>query len=55
MRVTPACSAAATIARPSSTEKHIGFSTNTCRPACAAAIAIGAWLPEVSTMTASSG
>ena len=37
------------------TEKHIGFSTSTCRPASAAATAIGAWLPEVSTSTASSG
>jgi hypothetical protein len=52
---TPARSAAATIARPSAAEKHIGFSTNTCRPASAAASAIGAWLPEVSTSTASSG
>jgi len=53
--VTPACPAAATIARPSATEKHIGFSTNTCNPARAAASAAGAWLPEVSTRTASSG
>ena len=53
--MTPACSAAATISRPSATEKHIGFSVNTCSPARAAATAIGAWLPEVSTRTASSG
>ena len=55
MSVTPACRAASTIACPSGTEKHIGFSTSTCIPACAAATAIGAWLPEVSTSTASSG
>ena len=52
MSFTPARSAAAIMARPSSAEKHIGFSTKTCRPARAAASAIGAWLPEVSTMTA---
>jgi hypothetical protein len=55
MSVTPARSAASRMAWPSATEKHIGFSTSTCRPACAAATAIGAWLPEVSTSTASSG
>ena len=55
MSTTPARAAAATISRPSVTEKHIGFSTRTCRPASAAAIAIGAWLPEVATSTASIG
>jgi len=43
------------MARSSAAEKHIGFSVNTCRPARAAASAIGVWLPEVSTSTASSG
>ena len=55
MSFTPARSAAAIMARPSAAEKHIGFSTKTWSPARAAASAIGAWLPEVSTMTASSG
>ena len=35
MSVTPAWRAALTIACPSGTEKHIGFSTRTCIPACA--------------------
>ena len=43
------------MALPSATEKHIGFSTMTWMPAFAAAIAIGAWLPEVRTNTASRG
>ncbi len=33
----------------------MGFSTKTWRPARAASIAMGAWLPEVSTRTASTG
>jgi hypothetical protein len=55
MSVTPALRAASIIARPSATEKHIGFSTSICLPAAAAAMAIGAWLPEVRIRTASRG
>ena len=46
MSVTPACRAASTIACPSGTEKHIGFSTSTCIPACAAATARNPIGPE---------
>src|SRR3984957_12223774 len=38
---------------PSVGLRHIGFSTNTCDPALAAAIATGAWLPDVKTSTTS--
>ena len=40
MSVTPERSAAASIASPSATDRHIGFSVNTWRPLSAAAIAI---------------
>ena len=55
MSVTFACRAASIIAWPSATEKHMGFSISICLPASAAAIAIGAWLPEVRISTASNG
>jgi hypothetical protein len=55
MSVTPARRAASIIAHPSATEKHMGFSISICLPASAAAMAIGAWLPQVRIRTASSG
>ncbi len=54
-RRTPARADASIIRSASTTENAIGFSTNTCTPASAAATATGSWLPGVSTRTASSG
>ena len=56
MNVTPASSVASTIARHSSTEIAIGFSSSTCLPARAAAIASSAcvsWIVQMSTASIS--
>src|SRR5260370_911758 len=53
MRMTPALSAAATIASASRTVVHMGFSTNTCFPASAAAMVGGACETEGQTITPS--
>ena len=52
IRITPALSAAATIASASRTVVHIGFSTKTCLPASAAAMVGAACEPDGHTITA---